>query len=266
MTELTVITVVRNNLEGLKATYASLQEQANQDFYWLVMDGKSTDGTVEWMETVKDGPIRFISEKDKSLFDAMNKGIGRLETEYCIFLNGGDRFWDPGVTGRILDAIAKERFLVGYGDYVLGSVPGFKQRRRGRRIATLVDMFYGPVPCHQAMIISKRAFAEAGNYREDLGIYGDAEWILRYSKLRHPTQFTYLPFVVCFYHPEGLSYHHFLKHWKTFFAIMWRTGNLLEFLAGAMGWFKTGIYVLVSKALQRVPRSRKAAAAGRAGA
>lgn len=252
MAELTIITVVKNNLEGLKGTYESLMSQENQDFLWMVVDGQSTDGTLPWLSSVDRKGFCFTSGKDRSLFDAMNKAVGRLETEYCLFLNGGDRFWDAKVTDRLLAALAQERFLIGYGKYVLGAVPGFPERERGRRIRTLLDMFHGPVPCHQTMIISKRAFSENGPYREDVGIYGDAEWILRYSKRRHPSTFTYLPTIICHYHPEGVSYNRFFKNGRTYHRMLRKTGNAVEYLAGAAGWLKTAAYVLISKGLGRI--------------
>lgn len=247
MTRLTVITVVKNNLPGLIQTYGSLREQANQDFRWLVVDGESTDGTLEWLARIDRPLFNYSSQKDRSLFEAMNKAIDRLETDYCLFLNGGDFFWDKDVMDRILKTIEEKPFLVSYGKFMLGGVSGFKQRQRGERIRTCIRMFYGPVPCHQSMVISREAFRENGPYKENLGIYGDAEWIIRYSKRRHPSTFTYMPFIIPYYDPKGVSYSRFFKYRGIYFRMLRDNGSPLEVLAGMLGWSKTALYILLSR-------------------
>lgn len=249
---LTVITVVKDNLEGLKKTHACLVKQTNRDFDWLVLDGLSSDGTAEWLKSLDMDRLTFKSEKDKSLFNAMNKAISMLETGYCIFLNGGDYFWDDRVADRILGAIRETRFEFAYGQYMLGGVPGFPTRvGGGERINRTWEIFYGRVPCHQASILSRRAFTEFGGYREDIGIYGDREWMLRYAKKRPPSTFVQLPFVVAYYDPHGLSYHRFFKNARTYLKMHRDHGNFFEFLLGTLGWCKTALYIYVSGFLRR---------------
>lgn len=243
---LTVITVVKNNLAGLKKTYESLSGQSNQGFHWLVLDGLSTDGSQEWLASIRRERFRYFSGKDKSLFEAMNKAMGMLDTEYCMFLNGGDYFWDGEVADKILRAIAEKPFGFAYGQYVIGGVPGFPTRVRGERIGRTWEIFYGRVPCHQSSIISRTALEEIGGYREDIGIYGDREWILRYAKKRSPSTFVYLPFIIVYYDPNGLSYHRFFKYAGRYLWMHWINGNLVEAALGAAGWCKTAIYIALS--------------------
>jgi glycosyltransferase involved in cell wall biosynthesis len=255
MNDLTIITVVRDNLEGLRKTYQGLLAQANQDFDWLVIDGGSKDGSLQWLSSIEYARFRFVSGPDKSIFDAMNKGLSLSRTEYCLFLNGGDFFCDANVIESILNVIRTGPFKVAYGKYVLGSVPGFPDRVRGKRIRNRMELFYGPVPCHQTMLLSREAFAENGPYRLDVGIYGDMEWILRYSKLRHPSTFRFMPFIVSYYNPEGVSYLRFFTHGKTYRRILRENGNIAEVAMGLIGWLKAAAYVSISRMKRRISRS-----------
>lgn len=83
-----VITITKNNLDGLRRTDQSLIMQSYQDFEWIVIDGGSTDGTLDHFSPV-------ISEPDQGIYDAMNKGLQRAAGEYVLFLNAGDALTRP---------------------------------------------------------------------------------------------------------------------------------------------------------------------------
>jgi putative colanic acid biosynthesis glycosyltransferase len=87
-----IITVCRNNLNGLQRTCESIEAQSFSDFEWIVIDGASTDGTVEFMTNKVQDNISFFSEPDEGLYDAMNKGIDKASGDYLIFMNSGDQF------------------------------------------------------------------------------------------------------------------------------------------------------------------------------
>lgn len=92
--KITVITINYNNLHGLKRTIPSVLSQTCHDFEYIVVDGGSTDGSKEYIESQK-GIDRWVSEKDKGIYNAMNKGISMAHGEYCIFMNSGDHFFSP---------------------------------------------------------------------------------------------------------------------------------------------------------------------------
>ncbi|MEM8866814.1 MAG: glycosyltransferase [Verrucomicrobiota bacterium] len=106
-----VITVVYNNLEGLKATYQSFREQDSPHKRMIIIDGASTDGTAEFLETLHDQPdLEFVSEPDKGLYDAMNKGLMRAKSDYVIFMNGGDTFFNHEVLTQSLAELGIQEF------------------------------------------------------------------------------------------------------------------------------------------------------------
>lgn len=91
--KVTIITVNYNNLEGLKRTIPSVLSQTFHDYEYIVIDGGSTDGSKEYIESQQQGLTYWVSERDKGIYPAMNKGIAQAHGEYCIFMNSGDHFF-----------------------------------------------------------------------------------------------------------------------------------------------------------------------------
>jgi len=93
---LSVITVAFRNLDGVVKTWRSLRNLARDpslSFEWIVVDGGSNDGTAEFLEKLNgEFNLRYVSEKDRGIYDAMNKGIDMAQGRYAIFLNSGDIF------------------------------------------------------------------------------------------------------------------------------------------------------------------------------
>ena len=87
-----IITIGRNDLAGLKVAAQSIASQTCQDLEWIVSDGASTDGSVEWLESANLAYLDFISEPDNGIQDAYNKGIARATGEILVFINSGDMF------------------------------------------------------------------------------------------------------------------------------------------------------------------------------
>jgi len=94
MFKISIITVVRNDLSGLKKTEVSILNQTYSKYEWVVIDGNSNDGTKEYVNNLNHDFIYSLSEKDKGIYDAMNKGIKYSTGDYLIFLNAGDEFYD----------------------------------------------------------------------------------------------------------------------------------------------------------------------------
>lgn len=90
---ISIITVNYNNLEGLKKTFSSVFEQTYNEFEYIVIDGGSTDGSKDYIEEHKHKIDHWVSEPDKGIYNAMNKGIEVAKGEYLLFLNSGDTFF-----------------------------------------------------------------------------------------------------------------------------------------------------------------------------
>jgi glycosyltransferase involved in cell wall biosynthesis len=89
---ISVITIVYNNCAGFQTTARSVIEQCVEDFEWIVIDGGSTDGTVETIRSVEDRITSWCSERDGGIYDAMNKGLQKANGRFLVYMNSGDAF------------------------------------------------------------------------------------------------------------------------------------------------------------------------------
>ena len=101
--KISIITINYNNIDGLKATFESVISQTYIDKEFIVIDGGSTDGAREYLNTHSLNMVYWCCEKDKGLYDAMNKGIRKSTGDYLIFMNSGDRFFNENVLSDIFD-------------------------------------------------------------------------------------------------------------------------------------------------------------------
>lgn len=123
MKRIGIVTINYNNLEGLKKTFESIQNQRFNDFEYVVIDGNSDDGSKELILQNKDIINEICIEKDRGIYDAMNKGVALSKAEYILMLNSGDTFYNENSLKKIYEFI-KERSLsrgviFGKANYIL---------------------------------------------------------------------------------------------------------------------------------------------------
>lgn len=132
---LSVITVAFRNYEGVVKTWRSLRNLAGDPslkFEWIVVDGGSNDGTAEFLEKLNgEYNLRYISEKDRGIYDAMNKGIDMAQGRYAIFLNSGDIFHDD-VAQFVRQLVRVQDNAMYMGDALLDFGDGNKVRRTAK--------------------------------------------------------------------------------------------------------------------------------------
>ena len=109
------MTITYNAAETIETTFRSVVGQSFTDYEYIVVDGDSKDGTVDFLRSRKDCLAVFISEPDKGLYDAMNKGMHLAKGEYLIFLNAGDTFHSENTLADIAVSIGSSRPDVIYG-------------------------------------------------------------------------------------------------------------------------------------------------------
>ena len=116
MDKVTVVTVARNACDALRKTMASVMSQTYADLEYIIVDGASSDGTLELLEHAKG--IRWISEPDKGIYDAMNKGVALSTGQWIIFMNAGDTFASDDALEKVFSNQACKQADVIYGDVV----------------------------------------------------------------------------------------------------------------------------------------------------
>lgn len=181
---LTIITINWNNAVGLEKTMGSVLGQACTDFEYVVVDGASTDGSVDVIKKYAEkfgDRLRWVSEKDKGIYNAMNKGIGMASGEYVQFLNSGDCLASPNVTERMLKVLKDRDFpTILYGNMLKDMPDGRILRDKcfaGQDITFLG--FYTGTLNHSPAYIKRSQFDKYGLYDESLRIVSDWKWYLQ---------------------------------------------------------------------------------------
>lgn len=201
--KLSVVTVCRNNLEGLKRTYESVWSQTRLDVIeHVVIDGASTDGTREWLEENNEKIDRWMSEPDKGIYNAMNKALGLVSGEYTLFLNSGDEFASDDVVERCLPYLDGTTDII-YGD-VMAVKPDEGTIRRWNYPERLTTWhFIEGTLCHQSLFIRSGLHRE-NHYDESFRIVADYALLLRLIILEGRTT-KKVPLAVCNYYFDGMS-------------------------------------------------------------
>ena len=166
-----IITINYNNKEGLEHTIQSVIVQTFKDFEYIIIDGDSTDGSIDVIKRYADHINYWVSEKDKGVYNAMNKGIAKAKGDYMVFMNSGDCFHSADVLDAFKDV---------QEDIVCGNVfKGDSTIPSGHHKSTisLVDLMRGSLP-HQAMFI-KRELMKKHPYDESYKILSDWKFCIQ---------------------------------------------------------------------------------------
>ena len=197
--KISIITVNLNNRDGLQKTIDSVVSQTFKDFEWIVIDGGSTDGSKELIEQYADHITYWVSEPDKGIYNAMNKGIKVSKGEYLFFLNSGDWLWEPNTLLSVAEAMKS----LPENCFLYGSC--FDRDLKNNNPPEKLDLafFLNSTLCHQVVFHPRSAFPEEG-YDESYRIVSDWKLLFESIVLR---QFPYkkMDSVLCGIQP-GCSY------------------------------------------------------------
>ena len=176
-----IITITFNAESTLRPTLESVAAQTYKGYEYLIIDGASRDATVE---LARQYPCvsHLVSEPDRGLYDAMNKGIAAANGEYLIFLNAGDSLYAPDTLQKIADFIGENRPDIIYGETaIVDSERCFISMRRLKAPEKLTWKSFrmGMLVCHQAFIARRRL---APTYDLTYRFSGDFDWCIRCMK------------------------------------------------------------------------------------
>jgi glycosyltransferase involved in cell wall biosynthesis len=177
---LSVITVVYNNVIDIERTILSVLNQTYKEIEYIVVDGKSTDGTLAIIEKYKDRIATLISEKDNGIYDAMNKGLAAASGDYVIFMNSADEFYATDTVMNVFTAADDADIYYGETEMIDDQGNSLGQRRhKAPATFTWRSFKYGMSISHQAIYI-KRSLVEL--YDPQYQLSADIDWILRAAK------------------------------------------------------------------------------------
>lgn len=192
-----IITINYNNREGLRRTIESVVNQSYKDFEYIVIDGGSDDGSREVLKKYADRISYWVSEPDKGIYNAMNKGIKVANGDYLIFMNSGDSFYDQDVLKNVLPYLT--------ADIVHGRLFYDSGRERSVYLHGDPDMqhFLDNTLNHQSSFISRKLFADT-LYDEHYKIVSDWKFFMEKLVLQNCSLVS-IPVKVGFFEEGGLS-------------------------------------------------------------
>ena len=193
--KVTVVTAVLNDAGHIEQTILSVISQTDIEIEYIIVDGGSKDGTLELIGKYKDKISLLISEPDRGVYDAMNKGIKYSTGDFVYFLNSGDVLLNPSILSKIKLEELKERNAIIYGNVVV-AYGNIEALEKPRPFFNSKMKFKGIGICHQSMFFPGELIR---NEKYDLSYKIAADYDLVYRLWRKGTEFLYRDITIAKY-------------------------------------------------------------------
>ena len=204
-----VITINYNNHDGLRRTIESVVQQKSTDKEFIVIDGGSTDGSTEVIRQYADQIDYWVSERDRGIYHAMNKGVAQAHGDYCIFMNSGDVFYDDTVLERVNAAHYSDDIVIGKLCSQDDATVLFSPPSSGK--ISLYYLYSSTVP-HQSSFI-KTELLRLYPYDESLKIVADWKFFVQ-AIIMHNCSVRYIDDFIARFDVQGISTSNPEKMWK----------------------------------------------------
>lgn len=205
--KISVITINYNNADGLKKTIESVICQSYNDYEFIIIDGGSIDNSQDIILQYQNQITYWVSEPDKGIYNAMNKGISKATGDYCIFMNSGDCFYDSEVIYNFITLNLNE-------DIVVGNIFSSKSNKvlfsKPQREISLYYLYSSTIP-HQGSFI-KTSLQKKHLYDESLKIVADWKFFVQAIILDN-CSYKYIDIPIGKFDTEGLSTTHREATW-----------------------------------------------------
>ena len=178
MNKITIITVVKNNLIGIKRTINSLRFQSFKDYEHIILDSNSEDGTSQFLKNQLDSKTVYIREKETGIYNAINKGINLSNGKFIGLLHSGDIFYSMNTLHLISQNLDEV-------DYVFGDIIYFNKDKINRIWEFTLDNSKKPNPFkipHTSLFIRKKVIKDLGFYDESFKISSDTDFLIKLCK------------------------------------------------------------------------------------
>ena len=194
---ISVVTICYNAKNDLEKTILSVLSQTYQDIEYIIIDGGSTDGTVDIIHKYSERLFYWISEPDKGIYDAMNKGMDRATGSWINFMNAGDTFCDNEFIKNIFGYNDLSDYSVIYGDCYVSKLNQLQYLKASSMKKVHVQMPF----CHQSSFIRKTRL----RFSIDLKIAADYQMIYEYYRMNGISSFLYISKPISVFDATGIS-------------------------------------------------------------
>lgn len=243
--KVSIITITYNSAATVEDTIRSVVSQDYPDIEYLIIDGKSKDATLEIVSRYQDRISKVISEKDKGLYDALNKGIRHATGDIIGMLHSDDLYANPQVISKVVDTFRKNPESKGvYADLV------FVNRHDTSKVMRTWasgqyrdgDFLKGWMPPHPTFFVRKECYEQFGGFNTELRLSADYELMLRLIH-KNKIGLAYLPEVIVKMRMGGVSNVSFFVKLKA---------NLEDKMAWKINNLRPGIATLLLKPLRKI--------------
>ncbi len=197
--KLSIITINYNNRDGLRKTIDSIVIQTFNDYEWIVIDGGSIDGSEELIKQNAKHFSYWVSEPDKGVYNAMNKGLSFVHGEYVCFMNSGDAFYESTTLEKVFNEDITADLI--YGDWVIQKKDSSTSVKAPETIT--LDFLYADNICHQASFIKSDIIQ---NYKFNENYKVVADWEIWVKMLLDGCSMHYVQQIICIFDGnDGIS-------------------------------------------------------------
>ena len=242
--KVSIITVCYNSAKTIENTIESVINQTYENIEYIIVDGLSTDNTLEIVNKYKDKIVKVVSEKDKGLYDAINKGIDLATGDIIANLNSDDFYIDNNVIAEVVAKMEESKSDTLYADlYYVDAIDTNKVVRNWVSGAYKKGLFFkGWMPPHPTFFVRKKVYDKYGKFNLELKSAADYEIMLRFIH-KHECSISYLPRVVVRMRIGGVSNVNLINRIKA---------NREDKRAWEMNGLKPKPYTLIFKPLSKI--------------
>jgi glycosyltransferase involved in cell wall biosynthesis len=201
MYNLSIITINKNNKNGLNKTIESVIIQNFKNFEFIVIDGDSEDGSGLILDKYKSNIDITISEQDSGIYDAMNKGLAKAKGEYILFLNSGDMLYAPNVLQELFNEISGEDYF--YGNVALMNDAQEIKILPSAETIYFADRYQHNLPMQPVFFAKKKLLQQFGGFDEQYKIIADVALIAKICSSNAKYKFINIP--VTLFDTSGIS-------------------------------------------------------------
>lgn len=244
--KISIITVVRNGEQTIRDTIECVLSQSYADIEYIIVDGKSTDGTLDIIRSYGDKIDKVISERDSGIYSAMNKGLRLATGDYIGFLNADDFYAHPHVISGLANTAKSTKADCLYGDLVFVDQKDTNKVIRYWQAGNFnrYKMLFGWSVPHPTFFVKRSVFDKYGLFRENFGLSGDYEMMVRFF-FKERINAAYLPEVLVRMRVGGAGNSGFKSKWK---------GNREDFQAWKQNGLKIPFVTIILKPIRKIPQ------------
>lgn len=192
--KVSIITVCYNAVCSIERTILSVLNQTYSNVEYLIVDGSSTDGTIKILNKYEDR-IKYISEKDRGIFDAMNKGLKMATGDFIIFMGADDVFVNDNVLDKVIEHVV-DLNSVYYGNVIYSDTGAIYDGKFNSWKISVKNI------CHQSLFYPKIVYS---NYSYNEKYKLAADWYYNWILYNHKVKFVYVPITISLYNRTGQS-------------------------------------------------------------